>query len=169
MPSVTCPSCGEKGKIGPSLIGARIKCKKCGNSFMVAAPAAKAPVTAGVTVPQAAAASQGIEVEGLESSSWSLSTDPGAAVSAVANVDPDSRAEGTPAFVAAGSPPSGVREYKILTPRDKYFDGKFDLARLEEALNHFAKLGWSVKSVSTPHFKGFSGVMEETITVVLER
>jgi hypothetical protein len=172
MPSVTCPSCGEKGKIGPSLIGARIKCKKCGISFVVAAPAAKAVAAAGVGGPAAVAVADshhGIEVEGLDASSWSLSTEPGAAVSAVATVDPETRGEAGSAFVAAGSPPSGAREYKLLTPKDKYFDGKFDLTRLEEALNHFARQGWTVKAVSNPHIKGFSGAPEETMVVVLER
>jgi hypothetical protein len=73
------------------------------------------------------------------------------------------------AFVATGSPAAGAREYKILSAREKYFDGNFDLARLEEALNHFAKQGWAVKAVSTQHFKGYTGAMEETITVLLER
>jgi Domain of unknown function (DUF4177) len=168
MPSVTCPSCGEKGKIGANLIGARIKCKKCGNSFLVAAPVAKAPATAGLAATQPAGAPHGIEVEGLDASSWSLSTEP-VAVSAVATVDSDSRADAPAAFVAAGPESPRAREYKILTSRDKYFDGKFDLARLEEALNHFAKMGWAVKAVSTPHVKGFTGAMEETITVLMER
>ena len=70
------------------------------------------------------------------------------------------------------SPPSRAgqgREYKLLTPRDKIFDGKFDLARLEEALNHYGRQGWTVKSMSTPHVKNFAGVLEEMIVVVLER
>ena len=55
------------------------------------------------------------------------------------------------------------------TAKDKYFDGKFDLTRLEEALNHFGRQGWTVKSMSTPHIKGFSVALEETIVVLLER
>ena len=170
MPSVTCPSCGEKGKIGPNLIGARIKCKKCGISFLVAAPVAKAVATAGSPGPTAVAGSpHGIEVEGLDASSWSLSTETGAAVSAVATIDPDSRAEVASGFAAVGSPAAGLREYKLLTPKDKYFDGKFELNRLEDALNHYGRQGWVVKAMSTPHIKGFSGGPEETIVVLLER
>ena len=41
MPYVTCPTCGERGKIPPSLVGARIKCRKCGLGFQVAGPVAK--------------------------------------------------------------------------------------------------------------------------------
>jgi uncharacterized protein (DUF983 family) len=38
MPSVTCPSCGEKGRIPTQFLGTRIKCKICGVSFLVAGP-----------------------------------------------------------------------------------------------------------------------------------
>ena len=78
MPTVTCPSCGERGKIGSSFIGSRLKCKKCGLSFLVSAPVAKQ--TAGSTAAVHAAAIEtpgGIEVEGLDASSWSLSTEVG--------------------------------------------------------------------------------------------
>ncbi len=170
MPTVTCPSCGERGKIGSSFIGSRLKCKKCGLSFVVSAPAAKQ--TAGATAAVHAAAVEtpgGIEVEGLDASHWSLSTDVGVALKAEATAEPDQPAEAGTAFVAADGPSASRREYKLLTPRDKYFDGKFDLTRLEEALNHFGKKGWTVKAMSTPHLKGFSGALEETIVVLLER
>jgi hypothetical protein len=88
MLSVTCPTCGEKGKIGSDLIGARIKYKKCGISFLVAAPVGRVPATAGPAAPEPAGAPQRIEVEGLDASSWSLSTEP-VAVSAIATVDSD--------------------------------------------------------------------------------
>jgi hypothetical protein len=170
MPTVTCPSCGERGKIGSSFIGSRLKCKKCGLSFLVSAPAAKQ--TAAPTGAVATAATEtpgGIEVEGLDASSWSLSTEVGVALKAEAMAEPDQPADAGSAFVAADGSSGARREYKLLTPKDKFFDGKFDLSRLEEALNHFGKKGWTVKAVSTPHLKGFSGAMEETIVVLLER
>jgi len=86
MPYVTCPTCGERGKIPSTLIGHRIKCRKCGLSFQVSPPSVKAAVGAGLgaTAPAAGAAatagpsatveSQGIEVEGLDASSWALPT-----------------------------------------------------------------------------------------------
>jgi len=40
---------------------------------------------------------------------------------------------------------------------------------LEEALNHFARQGWIAKSISIPHFKGYTGAMEEVFVVLLER
>jgi hypothetical protein len=172
MAVVTCPSCGERGKIPSSLIGARIKCKKCGVSFTVAAPPAKAGATASAatSATPAAAAHEGIEVEGLDASSWALSTDTGGALKVEATAEGEPRSEPAAAspFVPAG-PATGVKEYKILTPRDKIFDGRFDLGRLEEALNHLAKQGWVVRAVTTPHIKGFSGALEETIVVFLER
>src|SRR6516165_2790867 len=76
MPYVTCPTCGERGKIPASLIGARIKCRKCGNSFTVSPPAAKPTVmTLTEPAPMTEAPHHGIEVEGLDASSWSLSTE----------------------------------------------------------------------------------------------
>jgi len=171
MPTVTCPTCGERGKIAPTLIGARIKCRKCGNSFMVAAPAPKATGAALTAPSPMAEGPHGIEVEGLDASSWSLSTETGDGlkVEATATAEPDHRPDPSSAFVPAGSSAESAHEYKILTPKDKIFDGKFDLARLEEALNHYGRQGWVVKGLSTPHVKNFSGVLEETIIVLLER
>jgi len=168
MPTVTCPSCGERGKIGSSFIGSRLKCKKCGLSFLVSAPAAKQAAEKPAAVAAAAIETPGgIEVEGLDASSWSLSTEVGAALKAT--VEPDQPAEAGSAFIAAETSPGSPHEYKLLTSRDKFFEGKFDLPRLEEALNHYGRKGWTVKAMSTPHLKGFSGAMEETIVVVLER
>ncbi len=188
MPYVTCPTCGERGKIPPSLVGARIKCRKCGLGFQVAGPAAKtaaganvpAASTSGGNIPSAVAEPiHGIEVEGLDASSWVVPTETvallkaesvAAAVPASATpADPESHAAPGPAFVAADQAQARAREFKLITPKDKIFEGKFDLARLEEALNHFGRQGWSVKAMSTPSIKNFTGVLEETIVVVLER
>ncbi len=111
----------------------------------------------------------GIEVEGLDASAWTLSTEVASTLKAEAMSEPDDRTETASSFAPAGAVTETAREYKVLTPRDKFFDGKFDLARLEEALNHFGRQGWIVKSMSTPHVKGFTGVLEETIVVLLER
>src|SRR5271166_3817435 len=82
MPYVACPSCGERGKIPPTLVGARIKCKKCGISFNVAPSAAKAPAVEGAAVAagQAVASASGtadggIAVDGLEASAWAVASD----------------------------------------------------------------------------------------------
>jgi len=184
MPYVTCPTCGERGKIPSELIGHRIKCRKCGLSFQVSPPTAKAAVGAGVgaaaTVgaaapagPSAVVEAHGIEVEGLDASAWALPTEAAAAIGA-AHTEAPRPAAAAPSESGAAHEPgfsmSGAgREYKLLTSRDKMFDGKFDLARLEEALNHFAHQGWVAKTMSVPHFKGYTGAMEEVIVVLLER
>jgi hypothetical protein len=173
MAYVTCPSCGERGKIPPSLIGSRIKCKKCGVSFTVSPPPAKAGAPAAAAAPApvgavAVSAIEGIEVEGLDASHWALSTETTGGLKAVAQAEPDPKPDTSGSFVQAGAM-TGRKEYKLLTPRDKIFDGRFDLTRLEEALNHFAKQGWVVRAMLTPHIKGFSGALEETIVVLLER
>jgi len=195
MPYVTCPTCGERGKIPSTLIGVRIKCRKCGLSFLVSPPAGKAAVGAGVGAeaaaghgaaahaaavgPSAAVEAHGIEVEGLDASSWALPTEAAQALAgahAHAHVEPHPAGAGAAAPVATApdpAPPAGAaaaaREYKLLTSRDKYFDGKFEMARMEEALNHFARLGWVAKGVATPHLKGYSGALEEVFVVLLER
>jgi hypothetical protein len=151
-------------------VGQRIKCRKCGISFQVSPPAPKATAGLATSFPAAVVeGAEGIEVEGLDASAWSLSTDVGVALKAEATTEPDMRGDPLSAFAPAGGASAGTHEYKLLTPKDKFFDGKFDLTRLEEALNHFGKRGWTVKAMSTPHIKGFSGALEETIVVLLER
>ena len=93
MPYVSCPTCGERGKIPTGLIGVRIKCKQCGLSFLVAPPATKAVGAASAAAPVGAAAmaaagpsaaveAHGIEVEGLDASSWALPTEAAMALKA---------------------------------------------------------------------------------------
>ncbi len=62
-----------------------------------------------------------------------------------------------------------MKEYKILTQKDKWFSGKFDPERLEQAINAYAAQGWQVVSSATAQFPGlFSGNREEMV-VILER
>jgi Domain of unknown function (DUF4177) len=173
MPYVSCPTCGERGKIPSGLIGVRIKCKQCGMSFQIAPPTAAKAVGAAATSsagPSAAVEAHGIEVEGLDASAWTLPSDVAVALKVETSPVAHAPAASTSSAFAPDVPPSdGTREYKLLTPRDKFFDGRFDLARLEEALNHFGRQGWVAKSMLTPHVKGFTGALEETIIVLLER
>ncbi len=174
MPYVACPSCGERGKIPPTLVGARIKCKKCGISFNVAAPA-KVPAAEGAAVTAGSAAAQaagtadgGIAVDGLDASAWAVASDHPPEIL---------KGEGEAAAPEAGDAAhsfephdaSGLKEYKVLCSRDKLFEGKFDVQRLEEALNYFSKQGWIVKGMSTPHLKDFGGGMKEELVILLER
>ena len=61
-----------------------------------------------------------------------------------------------------------MKEYKVLTQKDRYFAGKFDPEKLEGAMNSYASQGWEVKSVATAEIRGFGGSREEMV-VVLER
>jgi hypothetical protein len=157
------------------LVGARIKCKKCGISFNVAPSAAKAPAAEGtgvVAAPATARASGtadgGIAVDGLEASAWAVASDqPPDLLKAEADPGPSESAEVAHAFEAHNS--TGFKEYKVLWSRDKLFEGKFDVARLEEALNYFARRGWVVKAMSTPHLEDFGGGTKEEVVVLLER
>jgi hypothetical protein len=154
MTPVACPSCGEKGSLPDHLIGKKIRCQKCGKSFSAGAtsvePAKPAP------------ADGTIDVDGLDPSTWTAT-----AAEAPAHPEP------LPAFVA--SPPSGEipvgsgKQYKVLTQRDRWFAGQFELAKLEDALNHYARQGWTVRAMSTPHVTGFSGGPREEIVILLER
>jgi hypothetical protein len=175
MPYVACPSCGERGKIPPTLIGARIKCKKCGISFNVSPPAPKAAVGAGAVagpvaaVESAGTSAEGIAIEGLDDSSWAVANDTSDGLRAPVENEPAASEVGDASAKFVAHEAVATREYKLLTSKDKVFDGKFDLARLEEALNFYGRQGWVVKAMSTPHVKGFTGVMVEELVVLLER
>jgi len=179
MPFVACPSCGERGKIPPTLVGARIKCRKCGISFNVAGPAPKAAAAAGAgvaadaataTAAAAGAAHGGIAVEGLDAAAWAVTSDQSPEGLRIEPEPEHGPAEGDDAAHAFETHHStGPKEYKVICSRDKMFEGKFDVARLEETLNHFARQGWVVKAMSNPHLKDFGGGTKEEVVVLLER
>ena len=111
-----------------------------------------------------------IEVEGLDESVWTATS---AVVPTEGSAYTAHDATGT-TFTASPHEPdapgqSAVKHYKLLTPKDKFFEGKFEIGRLEDALNHYAREGWVVRSMATPHVAGFSGVAKEELVVLLER
>jgi hypothetical protein len=171
MPMLTCPSCKESGRIPDKFVGVRIRCKKCGTSLLVTAQGAEAvPVTAarpGAPQPPEPSFS-GIAVEGLDSSAWTTVSDHSIETSPGHPTGPAS-ADGATGPSTGAERHGSAKEYKLLTQKDKWFDGKFDLARLEEALNAYARQGWVVKSMATPTIAGFSGGPREEIVVLLER
>lgn len=61
-----------------------------------------------------------------------------------------------------------MKEYKVLTQKDRFFAGKFDPEKLENAINSYASEGWRVISVATASIPSLTGMREEMI-VVLER
>lgn len=61
------------------------------------------------------------------------------------------------------------KEYKVLSQKDKWFSGKFDPSLLEEALNEYAKLGWSVTSSASADINSLMGGNRQELIVILER
>lgn len=62
-----------------------------------------------------------------------------------------------------------MKEYKIVSQKDKWFSGKFDPQILEQALNSYAKQGWRiVEAFSASIAALFGGAREEAI-FILER
>jgi Domain of unknown function (DUF4177) len=58
----------------------------------------------------------------------------------------------------------GVKEYKVLTQKDRFFGGKFDPEKLEKAINSYAAEGWSVVSVATASIPSLTGNREENFS-----
>ena len=61
-----------------------------------------------------------------------------------------------------------MKEYKIVTQRDKFFGGDFDLQRLEEMLNVYASDGWKIAEVVDSSALSFLRNSDELI-MILER
>ena len=62
-----------------------------------------------------------------------------------------------------------MKEYKVLSQKDKWFSKKFDPQKLEEALNAYGEQGWKVITSATAKFPGFVGGEREEIIIILER
>ena len=62
-----------------------------------------------------------------------------------------------------------IKEYKVLTQKDKWFSGKFDPENLEQAINAYANQGWRVIAAVTASFPGFISNNREEMIIILER
>ena len=62
-----------------------------------------------------------------------------------------------------------MKEYKVLTQKDKWFSGKFDPAKLEAALNAYAEQGWRLVSCATADIPGGFGGNRQEFVAVMER
>jgi hypothetical protein len=58
-----------------------------------------------------------------------------------------------------------MKEYKVITQKDRFFSGKFDLEKLEAAMNSYASEGWEFKGVATTVFS----VPSKEIVIIFER
>ena len=61
-----------------------------------------------------------------------------------------------------------MKEYKVLTQKDKFMRGKFDPEALEKAINAYAEQGWRLVSCATADIAGFGSSRQEFIAI-LER
>lgn len=64
---------------------------------------------------------------------------------------------------------STIKEYKVLTQKDRWFSGKFDPEKLEEALNAYAEHGWVVKAATTATIPGLMSGTRDEMIIILER
>lgn len=62
-----------------------------------------------------------------------------------------------------------MKEYKVLTQKDRFFSGKFDPERLEAAINSYAAQEWVVNCVATATFSSAWSGKREELVVVMER
>ena len=62
-----------------------------------------------------------------------------------------------------------MKEYKVLSQKDKWFNGKFDPFVLEKALNSYAKQGWKVICAFSADFVALIGPAREEAIIILER
>lgn len=62
-----------------------------------------------------------------------------------------------------------MKQYKILSQKDKWFSGKFDPQRLEDAINSYAQQGWVVKAAFTAEIPGIMSHAREEAIIILER
>lgn len=70
------------------------------------------------------------------------------------------------------SPPTKedrMKEYKVMTQKDRFFAGKFDPEKLEGAINSYASQGWTVKAIATASIPAIMGGSRDEMVVVLER
>ena len=61
-----------------------------------------------------------------------------------------------------------MKEYKVLTQKDKWFSGKFSPEKLEAALNSYAQQGWKVVTIAAADVPGF-GANRQELVIILER
>ena len=64
--------------------------------------------------------------------------------------------------------PDDASRYKVLTQRDRWFGGRFEVEKLEAAINAYSTRGWRVCGVATAVVTGLAGKREEVV-VVMER
>lgn len=62
-----------------------------------------------------------------------------------------------------------MKQYKVLTQKDKWFSGKFNPETLESVINAYAEQGWRVISCATADFPAVFGAARQEMVIILER
>ena len=62
-----------------------------------------------------------------------------------------------------------MKNYKVLTQKDRWFSGKFSPDLLEGAINAYAEQGWRVIGCATADIPGLLGDKRQEMIVILER
>ena len=62
-----------------------------------------------------------------------------------------------------------MKEYKVLSQKDKWFSGKFDPEKLENALNSYASQGWRVVAAFSADIPAVFGSGRQEAVILLER
>jgi hypothetical protein len=60
-------------------------------------------------------------------------------------------------------------QYKVLTQKDRWFGGKFEPKKIEEALNAYAQEGWRVVGTATATFPALLSSNRDELILILER
>jgi hypothetical protein len=163
-------SCGKQSDLPESFIGKRVRCNFCGALSIVSLQSQEATPELDWET-HIAESLLGAAGPGSGSNGASvLEAEPVAEAPVFDEVPSGEIPRADPEAIAA--PPivqvANPMQYKVLTQRDKWFGGKFDAERLEEALNFLARQGWAVRSMVAGTIGGISGNREELV-VLLER
>ena len=62
-----------------------------------------------------------------------------------------------------------MKQYKVLTQKDKWYSGKFDPELLEKALNAYAQQGWKVVTSATAAMPGILSGSRDEMIIIMER
>jgi len=154
MPIDVACECGKGFQVKGEHAGRRVKCPDCGTIVRISAPQSPYAEDLGRILGGASQHSQTSESRILAEIKVLLE--------AFLSKDSSSSEPTPPAL------PAGKKQYKVLTQKDKWFSGKFDPLKLEEAVNSYATQGWSVKGIATASVPGFGGNRDELI-VLMER
>ena len=58
-----------------------------------------------------------------------------------------------------------MKQYKVVTQKDKWFSSKFDPEKLEELINSMASQGWVLKSATSANV----GQSRSELVIIFER